>query len=237
VWRWDPDAFGTALPSIATIAYNLRFSGQYYQTETGLMYNYFRDYDPRTGSYVESDPIGLAGGQVSTYAYVQGNPISEVDPFGMSGWPWGSISPAEAQSLSLQQQLSYVASQAWNYLTGNIGLNAGYHQGPLGNSIEVGGALGGNGAVCGYVTQCSTAGWGHMAAVGIGGGATLGPKACTGVTPSAGVFGVAGDGIVGGGQSTIGQDGSTAGSVSFRSLFGGGAAAGGIACVQYMKCL
>ncbi|RMK76117.1 hypothetical protein IPC84_28670, partial [Pseudomonas aeruginosa] len=37
---------------------NLRFPGQYYDAESGLHYNYFRDYDPETGRYVESDPIG-----------------------------------------------------------------------------------------------------------------------------------------------------------------------------------
>ncbi|CCF97269.1 putative rhs-related protein (fragment) [Ralstonia solanacearum K60] len=89
-WRWDQtDPFGAMLPdenpaSLGTFTYNLRFPGQVYDAETGKHYNANRDYDPVTGRYIQSDPIGLNGGQWSTYAYIGGNPISWVDPSGLS---------------------------------------------------------------------------------------------------------------------------------------------------------
>jgi len=61
----------------------LRYPGQYFDAETGLNQNYFRDYDPAVGRYVESDPIGLHGG-IDTYAYVGSNPLTYVDPWGLA---------------------------------------------------------------------------------------------------------------------------------------------------------
>ncbi len=68
-------------PLPTTPAMGLRFPGQYYDSETGLHYNYFRDYDPSIGRYAESDPIGLGGG-INTYAYVGGNPVLYYDKDG-----------------------------------------------------------------------------------------------------------------------------------------------------------
>ena len=64
-------------------AFNLRFPGQYYDVETAKHYNYFRDYDPAIGRYIESDPIGLKGG-LSTYGYVMGQPLRYFDPSGLA---------------------------------------------------------------------------------------------------------------------------------------------------------
>ncbi|MFC0130820.1 RHS repeat-associated core domain-containing protein, partial [Ralstonia solanacearum] len=89
VWRWDQaDPFGATLPDenpsgLGAFAYNLRFPGQVYDAETGKHYNANRDYDPASGRYVQSDPIGLNGGQWSTYGYVGGQPTRYADPNGL----------------------------------------------------------------------------------------------------------------------------------------------------------
>ena len=96
IWSWHSDPFGKTVANDDPdnnkhpFIFNLRFAGQYYDWETGLHYNYFRDYDPATGRYVQSDPIGLAGG-LNTYGYVDSNPLYWIDLFGLSGTVPGRI--------------------------------------------------------------------------------------------------------------------------------------------------
>ncbi|MGF6711279.1 RHS repeat-associated protein [Luteibacter sp. W1I16] len=101
LWRWRPsdDPFGTALPDEdpdadgVRFAFDLRFPGQRYDALTGLHYNYYRDYDPGAGRYIQVDPIGLAGG-INPYTYVYGDPLQFVDPEGLV--PPGSVSSAHS---------------------------------------------------------------------------------------------------------------------------------------------
>jgi len=89
VWQWDnADPFGNNVPNEnpsnqGQFSFNLRFPGQYFDKETSLAYNVNRDYDAATGRYIESDPIGLYAG-VNTFAYVRGNPLGLIDPFGLA---------------------------------------------------------------------------------------------------------------------------------------------------------
>ena len=91
IWTWalQGEAFGNSAPNqdpdldSTTFVLDMRFPGQRYDAATGLNYNYFRDYDAGSGRYVQSDPIGLEGG-LGTYVYVDGRPLSAVDPSGLA---------------------------------------------------------------------------------------------------------------------------------------------------------
>ena len=112
LWTWNSDPFGTTAAG-GTLEYNQRFPGQYFDAETATHYNYFRDYNPNTGRYQQSDPIGAvfykklalqmlaAKGRTKLnleplltpeipvfnqpYLYVFGNPASAFDDTGLAG--------------------------------------------------------------------------------------------------------------------------------------------------------
>jgi RHS repeat-associated protein len=89
VWQASYGPFGEAQLTAAQLPFNLRFPGQYFDQETGLHYNWHRYYDPQTGRYITSDPIGLSGG-LNTYVYVHGNPLRWIDPLGLDATLWNN---------------------------------------------------------------------------------------------------------------------------------------------------
>jgi RHS repeat-associated protein len=87
------NAFGETRHSGEAIAN--RFPGQVYDAETGLHYNYFRSYQPRTGRYTQADPIGVRGG-INIFAYVASSPVLGLDVDGRVKWKGQSFTRAAA---------------------------------------------------------------------------------------------------------------------------------------------
>ena len=113
MWTWNSDPFGTdaANPNPAgagTFAYDLRFPGQVFDGQAGLHENYFRDFDPAMGRYIESDPVGLLAG-VNTYAYVSGSPVSLLDPAGLA-----DVNLFNPNANSHDSTGTYAGWNAWN---------------------------------------------------------------------------------------------------------------------------
>lgn len=162
VWTWASDAFGIGAAS-GSLTINLRFPGQYYDQESGLHYNYFRDYDPETGRYVESDPIGLVGG-LNTYGYVYQNPLAYSDMYGLEANPMCVAACSAAGAV------------AGSYLGTGVGGALGGFLGGLGGSVvPVGGTIAGgmSGGAAGALAG------GRLGTIGGGlAGGTLGQAFC-----------------------------------------------------------
>jgi len=84
VWQWEVEAFGD-IEAAGAIEINLRLPGQYFDAETNQHYNYLRDYMPVLGKYIQSDPLGIAGGQ-NAFIYANSNSLKYIDPFGRTGF-------------------------------------------------------------------------------------------------------------------------------------------------------
>jgi len=120
LWTWGffDGAFGTGAPNEspgggAAYTLNLRFPGQQYDAESGLHYNYFRDYESVTGRYVQSDPIGLSSG-MGTYVYVSNSPFVMRDMWGLIE---DSASNRARRSRINQLANGYEGSTDWGLMT------------------------------------------------------------------------------------------------------------------------
>ncbi|WP_398501370.1 RHS repeat-associated core domain-containing protein, partial [Variovorax sp.] len=156
VWQWSYSAFGEDKPTaaknrfanlevtpnpgttaISEVKFNLRYPGQYSDEESGLFYNYFRSYDARTGRYSQPDPIGFDGGW-NRFGYVGANPLTGVDPLGLSeaiALPMLPALPAAASGCAAAPVLCALGiSGAGGYALGTL-INP-YIEEPLAKAVD-----------------------------------------------------------------------------------------------------
>ncbi len=195
VWSADYKPFGESTVTISTISNNLRFPGQYYDQETGLYYNYFRDYNPVTGRYIETDPIGIRQGSNHLYAYVQNNPLSRADYNGLASmWVSGGGNAGFAFMMigincSLQSAMNINSGEVCSIQT------CCYRFGPglfIGASLTAGGSLSGsNSCDCGKNLKGTTLGVGADFGAPESMGGSLSFSGCSvGISGGAGRMGV-----------------------------------------------
>ncbi len=191
VWLWpqnNNDVYGVTLPledpsgTGTTTTYNLRFPGQIYDAETGLHYNYMRDYNPSLGRYMQPDPFGLSGG-INRYVYVGGNPVSLTDVTGLTP-DWfnpsgvGNNSACVAACTATGAVVGGVVGTIGGGVVG--GVVGGAAGGTAGSVVPVAGSIAGGaaGAAAGAATGAT---WGGNvgAVVGAAAGYAYGRSTCS----------------------------------------------------------
>jgi RHS repeat-associated protein len=108
IWQraYQGNPWNEVAPTSNGYVYNLGFSGQYFDAETGQFSNGPRYYDPGTGGFDQPDPLGQRGG-IGLYIYVSDDPLSNVDPSGLQ--QTNELDPKAAEELNTPETNAEVA--------------------------------------------------------------------------------------------------------------------------------
>jgi RHS repeat-associated protein len=172
-------------------------------SQTGLLYDTFRYYDPLSGQYVRSDNVQDNASGMNPYAYVGDNPETRNDPSGHC-WPLCAITAVVGAAVGFtvgvvhQAQTGDWSAKAWSHTAADTGMGAvdGFLIGTgVGTAAVVGTLIGGatgviahnidpkhNDGIQGVFESAAMGGITNALASGLAGGSmTLLGKAATGV--------------------------------------------------------
>jgi RHS repeat-associated protein len=99
-WAGTYRPFGEVSVGASAVRNDLRLPGQVADAETGLYDNRLRAYDPRTGRFLQGDPLGLSGG-LGIYVYAADSPAGFVDPLGLGKLGGSVYTPAGGFGFSI----------------------------------------------------------------------------------------------------------------------------------------
>ena len=84
-------SFGNIDQQVGSLVNPYTYTGREFDSECGLYYYRVRYYDSIMGRFINEDPIGLLGGSLNFYRYVQNNPVNLVDPLGLAAGDWWDL--------------------------------------------------------------------------------------------------------------------------------------------------
>ena len=103
VWNYAYDAFGNQKETVnsSTEPYNpFRYTGEYFDAETGFIYLRARYMDPQTGRFISEDP---ACDGANWYVYAGGNPVMLFDPSGLAVTDWDRQHCTDTEIIQLER--------------------------------------------------------------------------------------------------------------------------------------
>jgi RHS repeat-associated protein len=115
IWQIEAKPFGETLSLTGSALLNLRFPGQYFDAETGLNQNWFRDYMPKVGRYAEPDPIGLSNPDLAallTRTSERLTLLREMQEDPIYGTPWETYPYARGNALKREDRSGLIGQSA-----------------------------------------------------------------------------------------------------------------------------
>lgn len=90
--QYDYDAWGNSSALTGSWKTDFGFTGHYFHQPSGMNLAMYRAYSPQEGRWISRDPIGESS-DPDLYAYAQGSPVVNVDPYGLRDGEFSRVRP------------------------------------------------------------------------------------------------------------------------------------------------